>query len=408
MDFRWLSVFVFLVASASAVAAPGRVALYAANGAELSTYSVDVEGMALAKHATVTLPQNVQEAWPHPSRRYLYVAWSNNQKGTAGRHGVTAFRIDPSNGALQPHGQPISVAARSVFITVDKPGKFLIVAYNDPSGVTVHKIEADGTLGGPVPQSAGLDFGIYAHQVRVDPSGKIVILPTRGNVPTASTPEDPGAIKVYGYKDGMLTNRLSVAPNGGRNFQPRHIDFHPAKPFVYATIEAQNKLHVYGVLSGPTLTAAPLFTKETLRHPDQMQGQATSAIHVHPNGRFLYLGNRGLSMTNLNGKKVLGNAENSIAVYSISQQTGEPTLIQSADTHGFHPRTFTLDPSGRMLVVANMQPALVRDKQEVRAMPANLAVFRIGADGKLEFVRKYDQEANKGGLFWTGMVELRQ
>lgn len=408
MDLRRLTLLALLAASASAFAAPQRVALFAANGAELSTYSVNVDGLALTRHATVTLPQNVQEAWPHPSRRYLYVAWSNNQKGATGRHGVTAFRLDPSTGALQPHGKSISVSARSVFITVDKPGKFLIVAYNDPSGVTVHKIEADGTLGAPVPQPAGLDFGIYAHQVRVDPTGTIVILPSRGNVATPTKPEDPGAIKVYGYKDGILTNRLSVAPNGGRNFQPRHVDFHPTKSFVYATIEAQNKLQVYGILDGPTLTPAPLFTKETLRHPDQLQGQATSAIHVHPNGRYLYLGNRGLTMVDFKGRKVLGNVENSIAVYSINQQTGEPTLIQSADTHGFHPRTFTLDPTGRMLVVANMQPATVREKDDVRPIPANLSVFRIAADGKIEFVRKYDQEAAKGGLFWTGMVELPQ
>ncbi|MCC6591425.1 MAG: beta-propeller fold lactonase family protein [Bryobacterales bacterium] len=406
MDFRRLSLLALIAGSSYGFAAPQRMALYAANGPELSTYRADVDGMSLSKHSTVMLPQNVQEAWPHPSRRYLYVAWSNNRKGAPGRHGVTALRIDPSTGALQPHGQSITVAARSVFITVDKPGRFLIVAYNDPSGVTVHKIQPDGTLGAPVPQPAGLDFGIYAHQVRVDPTGNAVILPTRGNVATATKPEDPGAIKVYSYKDGILTNRLSVAPNGGRNFQPRHVDFHPTKPFVYATIEAQNKLQVYGILSGPTLTPTPLFTKETLRHPDHMQGQATSAIHVHPNGRFLYLGNRGLTMTNYNGKKVLADVENSIAVYSINQQSGEPTLIQSAATHGFHPRTFTLDPGGRMLVVANMQPASVREKDEVRSMPANLAVFRIATDGKLEFVRKYDQEAGKGGVFWTGMVEL--
>jgi len=48
---------------------------------------------------------------------------------------------------------------------------------------------------------------------------------------------------------------------------------------------------------------------------------------------------------------VLGDGENSIAVYSIHQETGEPTLIQNANTHGVHPRTFTIDPSGRILVV---------------------------------------------------------
>ncbi len=104
---------------------------------------------------------------------------------------------------------------------------------------------------------------------------------------------------------------------------------------------------------------------------------------------------------------MFAGGENSIAVYSINQETGEPTLIQNADTRGVHPRTFAIDPSGRILVVANMQQVLVRDKEEVRWLPAVLSVFRIGSDGKLGFVRKYDQDTSGGrSLFWTGMVGL--
>jgi 6-phosphogluconolactonase (cycloisomerase 2 family) len=379
--------------------AQAKDALYAAAGPELTTYTVDIEAASLVKQGSVTLPQNVQEAWPHPSRRYLYVTWSNNLRGTAGQHGVTTFRIDPASGALQQHGKPISVAARSVFMTVDISGTHIVVAYNEPSGATVHRIAADGTLGAEVPQSANLDFGVYAHQVRVDPSNKMVVLVTRGNGPTATKAEDPGALKVFGYKDGVLTNRASIAPEGGYNFQPRHIEFHPTRPFAYITLERQNKLQAYRTLDGPTLGATPLFTKETLVDPTKSGGQATSAIHAHPNGRFIYLGNRGSGTA---------GGENSIAVYSINQETGEPTLIQNADTHGVHPRTFAIESSGRILVVANMQEVLVRDKEQVRPVAATLSVFRIGRDGKLEFARKYDQNTSGGkSLFWSGMVELR-
>jgi len=403
--------FFLMITSSVALAQPpanAKVALYAAIGPEIVMYEVDVESASLVKRGSVTLPQNVQEAWPHPSRRYLYVTWSNNVAGATGRHGVTAFRIDPASGALQQHGQAISLAARSVFISVDIPGNYLVVAYNEPSGATVHRIAADGTLGALVPQAANLDFGVYAHQVRVDPSNQMVILITRGNGPTATKPEDPGALKVFGYRDGVLTNRASIAPGGGYNFQPRHLEFHPARPFVFITLERQNKLQVYRKLDGPTLGAAPLFTKETLADPRRMEGQATSTIHAHPNGRFLYLGNRGSGTADFQGKRVFAGGENSIAVYSINQQTGEPTLIQNADTRGVHPRTFAIDPSGRILVVANMQQVLVRDKEEVRPLPATLSVFRIGSDGKLQFVRKYDQDTSGGrNLFWTGMVKLQ-
>jgi 6-phosphogluconolactonase (cycloisomerase 2 family) len=235
----------------------------------------------------------------------------------------------------------------------------------------------------------------------------MVIVIARGNAPTAAKPEDPGALKVFGYNQGVLTNRASIAPGGGYNFQPRHLEFHPTRPFVFITLERQNKLQVYRKLDGPTLSATPLFTRETLVDPSRLAGQATSTIHAHPSGRFVYLGNRGSGTTEFKGKRVFTGGENSIAVYSINPETGEPSLIQNADTHGVHPRTFALDGSGRILVVANMQQVLVRDKDEVRPLPANLSVFRIGSDGKLGFVRKYDQDTSGGrNLFWTGMVEL--
>jgi hypothetical protein len=33
-------------------------------------------------------------------------------------------------------------------------------------------------------------------------------------------------------------------------------------------------------------------------------------------------------------------------------------------------------------------------------------VFRIGDDGKLDFVRKYDVEVGNQQMFWMGMVTL--
>jgi len=410
---RLLSLSCFLMMTTTVVQAQtpasggkSKVVLYAAAGPELTAYNVDFEAASLVKQSSVTLPENVQEAWPHPSRRYFYVTWSSNPAGP-GEHGVTAFRIDPATGALQPHGPPISLAARSVFMSVDISGHNLVIAHNLPSGMTVHRIGSDGTLGAAVPQGAELDFGVYGHQVRVDPSDEMVILVARGNGPTATNPEDPGALKVFAYENGVLANRASIAPGGGYNFQPRHLEFHPSLPFVYITLERQNKLQVYRKLDGPTLSAEPLFTKETLSDPTRLAGQATSSIHMHPNGRFLYLGNRASATTDFQGQRVFAGGENSIAVYSINQETGEPALIQNADTRGVHPRTFAIDPSGRILVVANQQQVLVRDKDDVHPLPATLSVFRIGDSGKLEFVRKYDQDTDGGrSLFWTGMVEL--
>src|ERR671914_1782222 len=92
-------------------------------------------------------------------------------------------------------------------------------------------------------KQAPMDAGIYAHQVRVTPNNRQVILVTRGNEGSAAKPEDPGALKVFDYKDGVLSNEVSMAPNGGKGFGPRHFDFHPTKPWLYFSIETQKNLY---------------------------------------------------------------------------------------------------------------------------------------------------------------------
>ena len=395
-----------------------KVVLFASVGPDLIWYDVDVEHATLVKQGSTTLPANVQEAWPHPSKEYLYVVWSNGGPSYAGpfsgaassgnKHGVSTFQIDKASGALRPHGQPASLPSRPIHITTDVLGAHVLVAYNDPSGVTVHRILTDGTVGSEVKPPTPLDVGIYAHQVSVDPSNESVILVTRGNGPAGGKPEDPGSVKIFSYKDGVLTNRAAIAPGGGFNFQPRHLDFHPSLPWVFVTLERQNKLQVYKREPAGTLSSKALFTKETLTVPDNIRpGQAVGTVHVHPSGRFVYVANRASGTTDFEGKPVFVGGENAIAVFRITQDTGEPMLIQNIDTRGMHPRTFALDSTGRILVVANQMSLSVREGSHVKTVPASLAVFLVGADGKLDFKRNYNVEIAAGrSLFWTGLVSL--
>ena len=390
------------------------VALYASVGEELIAFSVDVNGATLTRRSSVMLPGFVQEAWASPSTPFLYVAWSNggasyNGTGVAPRgdtHGVTAFRVDAS-GALHVQGVAAPLRSRPIYITGDIPGTHLLVAYNDPSGVSVHTINKDGTVGPDVPQ-AGLDVGIYGHQVRVLPTNKSVILVTRGNQPTASTPEDPGAVKVFRYDDGKLTNLVSIAPSKGIGFRSRHLDFHPTGPWVFLTLESQNTLDVFRRTNDGSLNDQPLFSKSTLAAGGAASsGQTASSVHVHPSGQFVYVGNRAGGTTDFNGTPVFAGGTNNIAVFRINQETGEPSLIQNIETRGFTPRTFGLDPGGRMLVVGNQTTLAVREGATVKTVPANLAVFRIRADGTLEFVKQYDVAAGRNRpLWWMGLVAL--
>jgi len=301
----------------SAKAASNKVALYANVGADLTRYDVDVAGATLTKRETVTLPAAVQYAWPHASRRYLYVASSSSAPGygTAGtEHHVTAFRIDPASGALSPLGAPIRLPTRPIHMSTDIPSQNILVAFNNPSAVRVYRINKDFTPGEEVKQPGPIDAGIFAHQVRVTPDNRLAILVTRGNEATPTKPEDPGALKVFEYKNGVLSNEVSVAPNGGKEFGPRHLDFHPTKPWMYVSIETQNKMYMYR-LAGGKINPDIAYRAETLAEPNNIRArQAAGTVHVHPNGRFLYGANRAEATTEFQGKQVFKGGENSIVV----------------------------------------------------------------------------------------------
>ena len=51
-----------------------RTVLYASAGSRLIHFEVDADNAVLHERATLQLPADVQYAWPHASRRYLYVA----------------------------------------------------------------------------------------------------------------------------------------------------------------------------------------------------------------------------------------------------------------------------------------------------------------------------------------------
>src|ERR1700742_1266784 len=162
-------------ANAQAMAIP----FYASAGPKLTLYGLDVAAASLTPGISFTLPANVQYAWPHPSREFLYVVASNTEPGWGPmgapgahkNHYAFAFAVGP-DGALREHGPRRLLPSRPLHVSTDHAGRFLFIAYNVPSRVTVHRIGKDGSIGDEVAQDPKCDFGIYAHQVRMTPHDK--------------------------------------------------------------------------------------------------------------------------------------------------------------------------------------------------------------------------------------------
>ena len=139
-----------------AAQAQATIPFYASAGPNLMLYRLDVAAASLTQAGSITLPANVQYAWPHPSGKFLYVAASNSQPGSgpmgaAGadkNHYALAFKVG-ADGALTPHGEHRLLPVRPLHISTDHAGEFLFIAYNVPSQVTVHRLNADGSIGEP-------------------------------------------------------------------------------------------------------------------------------------------------------------------------------------------------------------------------------------------------------------------
>ena len=416
MDRRTFNTALLSAAATSAFgsgsgATAARTVFYQGVGDRLTQWDVDLDAATLTPRASVTLPSNIQYVWPHPSRKFLYVSTSDAASGNAPNpgkvHRLCVLSVD-ATGAISMHGEPTVLPQRPIHNSVDASGEYALTCYNNPSNLTVHRIGSDGTVGAQVHQDANLDYGVFAHQILSMPGNRTVIMVTRGNRPEKNKPEDPGALKIFNFKAGQLLPlaNLPVGGNGGLGYGPRHLDFHPSQPWTYVSVESQNELHMHRI-DGDSLSPEPLYKKRsTVGTYDISFPQSAGAIHMHPNGRTVYVSNRANATVDFNGKKVFQGGENNIAVFAINPATGEPTLIQNEDPQSFHIRTFSIDPSGRILVAASIVDMDVRDGDNVRHVPAALTVFRVGEDGKLSFARKYDVELGGKFQWWTGLVRL--
>ena len=280
------------------MASSSEVYFYAAVGARVHIFSVDEAGVALNRAGEFELPAWVQYAWRHPSLPILYVVSSDGGPALGGRpgevHHASALAIDPNSGLLSPLGLPVRLPARPIHCSVDGRGEYLLTAFNDPSGVSVHRLAPTGEIGAEVEQTDEIECGIYAHQVLTTPSNRTVIVAARGHDATADRAEDPGALYVFDFVAGRLGPVQRVAPGDGSGygFGPRHLDFHPSGSWVAVSVERQDQLQVYRVGEDGRLSPSPLFTREALSRPDARKGpQMSSAVRAHANGRFVYQAN---------------------------------------------------------------------------------------------------------------------
>lgn len=224
--------------------------------------------------------------------------------------------------------------AHPCFVTVNANGQILTTNYTG-GNVALHQLQADGQLSARLDLAQHQGSGVHWRQEKPHPHS-IWFSPQQGEVIAV----DLGANYLYFYELGGQDTKLTpkkrqpkLAMEAGAG--PRFLAIHPTLPYLYVLNELSGT-----VSQIEKRNDGRRVIKETVKTlPEGFKGQNTSAhVELSPDGRFLYLSNRG---------------HNSIAVVAVDEKSGRLTPLAFTSTQGKTPRNFALTPDGNLLLVAN-------------------------------------------------------
>lgn len=164
------------------------------------------------------------------------------------------------------------------------------------------------------------------------------------------------AIIQFDYRLGQLVelSRTPTTPQSG----PRHMTVDYDNSIVYVLNELNHTIESFQwSKSGEPMER--IATISTLADGIRNPNVNCSAIKLHPTGKYIYAGNRGIN----------GDPEQSITAFKVNEP-GKLTLIDTYSTKGDIPRDFAISPDGKFLLAANQNSD-------------NIISFAIASNGSL-------------------------
>jgi len=322
-------------------------------------YSLDTSSGALEEVGKTTGIENPTFLAIHPGRCYLYSV--SEVRDYRGRHSgaVAAYSIDRRSGRLTHLNRQPSQGVGPCHVSVDRSGRFVLVANYESGSIAVFPIQRDGSLGDATEaiqhQGSSVDprrqKGPHAHSINPSPDNRYMLV------------ADLGLDKLLVYRFDSTAGKLALhqevraRPGAG----PRHLDFHPSGKHAYLINEIDSTMMAFAYDE----SEGKLTEIQTLPAlPEGFSGTNSCAdVHVHPSGRFLYGSNRG---------------HDSIVICEIDRRTGKLTTVGHEPSQGRNPRNFAIDPSGTFLFAENQDSSTIVafriDRESGRLHPTGLTV----------------------------------
>ena len=335
-----MGVAVLLTTTVGAADGPKELLVYIGNysgpkAKGIYAYRLDMASGRLTEVGVTEGIKNPSFLAIHPSGNYLYAVSEVSDSGGKPSGAVSAFALNRKSGELTPLNHQSSEGAGPCHVSVDRTGRVALVANYGSGSVASLPIKDDGSLEkaasaiqhegtGPDPSR---QKGPHAHSINVSPDNRFAFA------------ADLGLDKILIYQldpaKGTITSNdpafAKTPPAGG----PRHFAFHPSGKFAYVCNEMKSSVTAFAY-DAEKGSLTEIHTISTL--PEEVKGNSTAEIQVHPSGKFVYCSNRG---------------HNSLAIFAVDPDSGKLTAVGHQATLGKTPRNFGIDPTGTYILACN-------------------------------------------------------
>ena len=289
------------------------------NDDRITIFQMDPETGRLTVEREFDMPGGPAPLAVDPQQRWLIV-------GLREQTGLATVRLDSQQGLGEVISK-IDLPVDACYVSTDRIGRFVLSAYYGAGVCAVHRISDEGELMDEAVE--WIETTPHAHCIHTDPSNRFAYLPH-------TMPANTILQYAFDAETGRLTPlempRASVEAGVG----PRHYAYHPDLYRVYVSNENGSSVTSYA-MDPDTGELDLLQTLSTL--PSDFGGDNTCAqIHMTPNGRWVYVSNRG---------------HDSLAIFGIAADTGMLTPAGHRATEPI-PRVFGIDPRGRFLYAAGL------------------------------------------------------
>lgn len=302
-------------------------------------------GQIDAKPLQVVKSENPSWLTLSKDQRHLFVVNENGPGQTDPVGRVSSYAIDPKTHELSLINQVQSLGNEPTHSGLSVEASHLFVSNysvaEDPGGtLAVLPVDADGKLKTVVQMSSHpssrvnpeRQMSAHVHSTVSSPDGKYVFS------------NDLGADKIFAYRFDPKANpelpliaatpaSVQLPPGSG----PRHLLFSADGKHAWLTMEMSAQVAVFDYKDGQLKQTQMV----ELATGQPVSDKAAAALHASHDGKFLYVSNRGTA--------------NQLLVFAIDPATGHLKELQRRSVEGDHPREFSLDPSGKFLLIANQK-----------------------------------------------------